>query len=94
MQHTSSLSVNTTTSGRDGRRLTDPNSVSIWRQQISKRPKMTDLEFRFWQTWTKVKHIFGAHSWVPSETWTWVEDHAIVELTGFVCWRCPARRSL
>jgi hypothetical protein len=78
-----------------GTRPTDLNSVSTWLSRYWNRKKaMTDRQFYWWRFTSKIKHWFGIHAWVPLEDWKHVEDHGFIEIIGYSCWHCPARKGL
>lgn len=97
MKPTSSPSVKATVRlarglATSGTRLTDPNSVSIWRSRWWGRGKMTDTQFYWWRLVGVVKHWFGRHTWVPREDWKMIEGNVSIDIIGYICWHCPATR--
>ena len=55
---------------------------------------MTDREFLWWRIQSWFFHLWGVHSWVPLEDWHISENGVEVEIIGYVCWRCPAKKGI
>lgn len=53
---------------------------------------MTDRQFLWWRIKTWFFHLYGAHTWVPTEDWKVTEGYVEIEIVGYSCWVCPARK--
>ena len=98
MKLTSLLSVKLTPNegpkpGTNGTPRTDPEFVRTSLMRYWRRDRMSDWQFRIWEFTSKVKHLFGRHTYVPSERWDFNEEtgEAMVGFEGVVCWLCDAR---
>lgn len=48
-----------------------------------------DWKFQLWESWAKVKHLAGIHTFIPTELWD--HERGTVWFAGECCWICDER---